>query len=250
MSRVMRATMPSMCTSSPPSSTANSSPPSRATVVSSLSSSRSRCPTCWSRSSPASCPSVSLTSLNRSMSMSRTAAEPVVASRRSSRWWKCSRFARPVSGSVSARCSVSRAAARTRSTRPELASATLACPASASKSRASSRSKVLMSSSRSSTIRTPTTSPPSRRGAAMASTWPAARSRSCAVVEPPRSSRTSSPARAGSHQARVESPEEVVSGSKSTTRAEPARSSSRASASTVARTDSACRARSTDCVNR
>src|SRR5919199_9407 len=56
------------------SSTANSSPPSRATLSLSRSSVRSRGPTPCSTTSPLWCPSVSLISLNRSRSMSSTAA--------------------------------------------------------------------------------------------------------------------------------------------------------------------------------
>jgi len=94
----------------PGSTTANSSPPSRAGTSSGRRAAVSRCPSTRSRWSPAWCPSVSLTSLNRSRSNSRSATgEPSVRSRTScARSASCERFGRPVSASVRAsrsRCS-------------------------------------------------------------------------------------------------------------------------------------------------
>ena len=249
MSRCTRATMPSTWTSSPPRSTANSSPPRRATTVSSPSSSRRRSPTTWSNRSPTSCPRVSLTSLNRSMSMSSTAADPVMASLRSSRCWKCSRFGSPVRGSCSARCSVSRAAARTCSSRVEFENATAACAASASKSRASSRSKVLISSSRSATMSRATMSPPSLKGAASASSWPSARSASYAGPVPPRGSRTSSPRQAPANHAVSSDSARCTDSGQVMTAAYSARISSRASWQIASVTESLRSARSTERVN-
>ncbi len=62
------------------SRTTNSSPPKRAIVSTERRTARSRGPICASRASPTEWPNVSLTSLNRSRSISSTASEP--ASRR------------------------------------------------------------------------------------------------------------------------------------------------------------------------
>ena len=91
------------------SSTANSSPPSRAAGPRRGSTRAAAAPTSCSSSSPLWCPRVSLTSLNRSRSMSsdragrRSAAvEPAPRPRVS---WKTARLGRPVSESCSAWCS-------------------------------------------------------------------------------------------------------------------------------------------------
>ena len=96
--------------------TANSSPPSRATVSVARSIASSRALTATSNSSPAWCPSPSLTALNPSRSMnsspSAAASRPARtrrASACSSRSTSSARLGRPVTGSWWARCSKVRA---------------------------------------------------------------------------------------------------------------------------------------------
>ena len=95
--------------------TTNSSPPRRATVPVAPATRSSRSRTCRSRRSPTSWPWVSFTCLNSSMSMSRT-----LGAAEGDAWAKTRarprRFARSVSGSWSARCSLALSApeARTR----------------------------------------------------------------------------------------------------------------------------------------
>ena len=104
--RLAISTAPRSASSSRRTSTANSSPPSRATTSSRRTECTSRDATPRSSWSPIACPSVSLTPLKSSRSMNITAtlpsASPSSASR--TRWLNSARLASPVSGSWWAWC--------------------------------------------------------------------------------------------------------------------------------------------------
>lgn len=128
------------------SSTANSSPPSRATVSVPRTQPRIRAPACTSSTSPAACPSESLTSLKSSRSMHSTAGErsparsAVMAAE--SRSHSSVRFARPVSGSWRACAAMvssrRRLSASTRNCRTRTAAITIARATNVGRSLASS----------------------------------------------------------------------------------------------------------------
>ena len=106
----------------PSASTANSSPPSRATVSAARSALRSRSPQISSRRSPAAWPSESLTCLKSSRSRNATTAASPAASASAIRFSSSARFGSPVRESVNASACSSSSRRRRRPARSSSAS--------------------------------------------------------------------------------------------------------------------------------